>query len=136
MRAALSYRLQRTILGATFTRNATAGSGVFLGAETYQWEATVSRPLARVWNASGNFGYARNTSFEQLPLPERQFNSMFVGAQFSRVIGRTMSAYFSYNFQHQTSNAPVCLGCSDSFNRQFVGVGFEWHSRPMALDQF
>jgi hypothetical protein len=133
IRGGLVYQLGRLNISTSLSRDTGAGAGVFGGVETFIWETAVSRSLGRVWAGSANFGIARNTALAVEKSPERIVNSQYVGLQLSRPFNRETSVYFSYYFQHQTSNTLLCVGCGESFNRHVGAVGFEWHSKPFAL---
>ena len=60
-------------------------------------------------------------------------NTEFLGAQLHHPLGRNFSLFLNYNFQHQTTDVPFCVGCALSFNRHMFGVGFDWHLRPAAF---
>lgn len=131
VRGSLTYQVGRLNLATSLSRDTGSGAGVFGGSESFVWQASAARSLGRTWAGSANFGIARNTALTVSGLePERIVNSQFFGVQVSHPFSRETSLYFSYNFQHQTSNTPVCAGCGTSFNRHVGGIGFEWHSRP------
>ncbi len=131
-RAGLSYATRKMMLSSWFSRYTSAGAGVLAGADTLIWGTSVNRSFARVWNASAGFGVSRNSAFAE-SVAQNQFNTQFVYFQLGRPVGRESSVFISYNFQHQTSDLPLCTGCGNSFDRHVVGMGFEWHRRPIAL---
>ncbi len=60
--SALNYKWDRTTLSLSFDRLVTGGSGVLVGAQTGQVEATIERTLSPRWRASASIGYATNAS--------------------------------------------------------------------------
>jgi len=132
VRAALQYALGKTSLSTSFSRNTGASAGVGgAGTQSAIWEASASRTLGRQWSTSGSFGISHNSTLQSPLLPERTFSEEFAYFEIGRMVGRSGSVYFSYNFQHQTTNFPICLGCGDSFDRHVLGMGFSWQGRPM-----
>ncbi len=132
VRAGLTYAVGRLMLSSTLYRYTTSVVGVLGGVNTFMWQTTAAHSLARVWNASGSFGIARNSTLSEVTV-QNNFNTEFAYVQLTRLLGRETSVFISYNFQHQTSDFPLCLGCGTAFDRHVVGVGFEWHKKPLAL---
>ena len=73
-----------------------------------------------------NFGYARNPGFDTVG----SFDAIYGGVQLQRTLGRTASVYVNYNVQRQTSGIGCAL-CSADLMRHVIGVGFDWHMRPI-----
>ncbi len=130
LRTGLTYQMGKILWASSFTHYTSAGSGLLGGADTYQWNLGANRSLGRQMQGSANVGISRNSSLF-LSGTQETFNYQFVGVQLLRVINREWSLFLSYNLQHQTSDAPACVGCVDSYTRHIVGLGFEWHGRPM-----
>lgn len=134
LNSGLTYQVGKMQLSATFARNTTAGAGILAGAETYEWMGGLTRPIGRQWSAGMNVGVARNISIQQAT--SFDFQTEFVTAQITRLVTKEASLFVSYNFQRQSSDYVVCLGCGNVFERHMFGVGFQWQSRPLAFNPF
>lgn len=138
LNASLTYHVERTSVGVTYTHMLTGGSGVFLGSETDSLMASVSRQLTQYWTASLNFGYSRNSSLgvNSSTSPTGTFNTVFGGGGISRQIGRDWKAYVSYQGTYQTSSLGVCTTppCVTNFSNQQVIAGFGWHPHAIAIE--
>jgi len=145
MHAALTYRLERTALGMTYTHGLSSGSGVLAGADSDMVTGNVSRPLSRVWSGGINLGYSRNrgvgvataiTPTIVTPISDT-YDYVFAGANVSRPLGRLMSMSLGYQMQYQTSNNTFCAvgttACSSSYIWHQVLMTFRWTDRPLAF---
>ncbi len=133
----LQYLLHGGDLHLDYIRYTSPGSGVFFGAETNQVSAGLDHQLGRRFTGSIDFGYAQNRALSGSGgvIPGSRFNTWQGGASLSRLLGRTMTLFVSYQFQRETANAPVCLGaqCEGAFLRHIASIGFSWKGRAIAL---
>ncbi len=136
--ASLNYRRSRSNLFLSYLRGVTGGVGLFEGAKRDEVQAGVTRTLTRTWTGSLSAGYARNTAIGQLTqgLSEFKLNSWTAGAGLDRPLGRRMSVFLSYNFQHQDSDTSICItgSCGTALQRHQFGLGLNWTIRPIAID--
>jgi hypothetical protein len=137
--ASLRYKRSRSDYSLSYMRGITGGVGLFEGAKRDEVQAGVSRTLTRAWTGSLSAGYARNSAIGQLTpglTQEVRLNSWTAGAGLDRPLGRRMSVFFNYNFQHQNSDSSICTtgGCGTVFLRHQFGVGLNWTIRPIAID--
>jgi len=137
--ASLHYKRSRSGYFLSYLRGVTGGVGLFEGAQRDEVQAGVTRQLTRTWNGSVSAGYARNSAIGQLTpglTQEVKLNSWTAGAGLDRPLGRRMSVFFNYNFQHQNSDTSICIagGCGTVLVRHQFGVGLNWTIRPIAID--
>ncbi len=136
VRAGLTYQVARTGLSLSYSRDTTAGAGVFAGASTHTVEGSLKRQLSRVWAGSLSGGFSRNETLAGFSLIERAVNTKYAAFSLSRPLGHQFSIFFSYNVQHQTTNVPLCLGCGTSYLRHVGGIGLQWRLRPIPINWF
>ncbi len=133
----LQYLLHRGDIHLDYVRYISPGSGVLYGAETDQVTGGIGHQLGRRFKGSMDFGYAQNRALSGSGgvIPGSKFNTWQGGASLSRLLGRTMSFFVSYQFQRETANAPTCPGgqCEGAFLRHIASIGFSWRGRPIAL---
>jgi hypothetical protein len=134
----LQYRLsEKSDWGIFFSRYTSAGSGVLVGAESDWAQFTFDRRLSRNYYGSATTGYARNRSLTGQAGTNGgyKFDSWQGGFNLSRQFGRFTSVYVNYTLQRQISDQPVCFGsgCRTGFLRHVVGLGVDWHGKPMRL---
>lgn len=139
-RAALRYRFPRTSLGIYYDRYNSSGSGYFVGAVSDVVRFSVSRPLTRLWSATADIGYARNSALQAgllnfLPSSTNSFQYVYAGAAVRRPLGRQFAVFFSYQFNDLQFNGLTCTaGGSCESQRHVVAAGLDWHPRPIRLD--
>jgi hypothetical protein len=136
LNTSLTYQLERTGVGLSYSHGLNGGSGVLAGAEGDSVSGTLSRQLTRMLGASANLGYFRSSGLNiATSTPTSQsYNYWFGGASFNRPVGRTLTLSLSYQMQYQNSNEPFCVGttCGTSAVRHMITVGLGWHGRPIA----
>jgi hypothetical protein len=124
--AALTYSRKTTTASLFFSRATNAGSGVVLGALTNSVGGTVQEQFSRNWQGALTASYSKSTSLAQVAGFAQDYNSTFGGAQVSRRLSRSFSAYLSYTAVHQNSVEfvivqPAFSGLSQTFS---VGVTY------------
>jgi len=132
----MTYAVERGSISVDYFHGLTGGGGVLLGSNTDQASATFGRQLGRVWSASLNFGYARNSSVGSLPdTGDQTFNDWFVGGGISRPFGRNLNLAVSYSARFESSNVAACTGanCSTDYTQNMVSISLQWHTRPFVL---
>jgi hypothetical protein len=138
--AGLTYGLRGGSVGVSYGHYVTGGSGVLAGASTDNLGVFLSRQLSRKIAGSVSAAYGRNASLSVPSVPTAQsvfsvFNTEYLAASLSRPLGRELGMYLNYNLQHQSSTGISCgfLSCGDSITRHVVGLGINWHTRPLPL---
>jgi hypothetical protein len=133
----LNYKWDRTTLLFSYDHLVTGGSGVLVGAQTGQVEATVDRQLNPRWQASASLGYASNGSL--IPAAKivglGHYNSWYAGVRFNRQMRASSNMFLSYEARLQALNTPTCTGlnCSSNFISHEISVGFNFGLRPVML---
>jgi hypothetical protein len=148
-RALLRYRFPKVVLDMTYDHYLTSGSGFFAGAESDIAMLRASRPINRIWSASTDIGYSRNSRALPLNCPATTANCPgvsanvyqygFAGASLHRNFGRTLHAYASYQFDYLVFDDSYCLatvpGPCSRISRVNIGtIGLDWIPRPVRLD--
>jgi hypothetical protein len=133
----LSYRMDRTTLVVGYDRFVTGGSGVLVGAQTGQVEATVDRKLSPRWLGSASLGYATNKSVfpSSTNLGKQQYNSWYAALRFNHQLRPGMGLFMSYGARRQANNAPTCVtaNCGTTSISHQLSVGFNFDLRPISL---
>ncbi len=130
------YGVERGGFSLSYSHGVNGGSGILIGAVANTLQLGATRILSQTLTADARFGYARNTSLNgpvQL-VANRDYDYWFGGADASRAFGRYLTLVVGYQFQHQTSNALVCIGgdCG-TFTRNLISVGLTWQDHPIAF---
>jgi len=133
----LRYRSRKIDLEARYFRYTSPGAGLLFGARSDNTELTFGRQLTRRSHGGLEFGHV----FSQALLPPSsgqpasQFETWEAGANLSREVGERASIYANYQFQRQASNRVECFGnaCGITYLRYIVGVGLNWHGRPIRI---
>jgi len=131
----LNYHLDRTTLLFAYDHLVTGGSGVLVGAQTGQFEATVERELTPRWRASATMGYATNESL--IPTTPtsgvQHFNSWYVAARINRQLRPRMDFFVTYGAQVQATNAAACTtpNCGTNSIGHEISIGFNFGLRPI-----
>jgi hypothetical protein len=128
----LQYRLRRSALGASFSRGANAGSGVFFGSIGDSASANVSHQFSRFLIGAVNVGYSLNKSLASTAEVANEYHNWFVGASLGRQLGRYMHLSFNYGAEQQP-NGGICPVASCGLNSvvQTIGVSVDLHVRPL-----
>jgi hypothetical protein len=137
--ATLDYRFSHVDLGVSYSHAVTAGSGVSVGFETDQVQATVSRQLTRLWQGQANFGFARNGDLISGAAEANSataFNSWFGGAGLSRPFGPNANFSIAYTGRVQTGGTVsgcTIPGCNGNYTQSQITLNIQWHTRPLVL---
>lgn len=147
----LSYARKFTTASISYSRGVNGGSGVQPGALSDSVSASVARTYGRDWMTSfaGNYthsgGLVQNSALASLPggLPAAAFlyaggttNLAYGGFQVSRRLSNSLSAFASYNLQHQSIDSSLFLQNAYSGFNQTFGIGISFSPRSMRLGQF
>jgi hypothetical protein len=132
----LIHAFQRGSLSANYFHGITSGSGILTGANTDQVSFSGTKQLGRVWSVQGNVGYSKNRQLSSGGIPSSDFDSVFVGGGFGRLINRNFDWSLAYQAQIQKQNTNNCSGslCNTSYTRNVVTINLQWHSRPFVLE--
>ena len=133
--SALNYKWNHTTLSLRYDRLMTRGSGVLVGAQTGQLEATVERTLSPRWQLSASLGYANNRSLipNTNSLHFQHYNSWYTAVRFNHQIRPGTGLFVSYGAGLQATNAAACTSpnCSTNFISHQFSVGFNFGLRPI-----
>jgi hypothetical protein len=143
-RASLRYRFAVTSVGLHYNHYNTSGSGFFAGASSDVARFTVTRPFGRRWTANWDVGYTHNDRigavvFSSFAVGAAQtYDYLYAGGGLHRQLGRNLSAYVSYQFNHLEFDSTFCTGilgpCNRASQRHVAIVGLDWHPRAIRLD--
>jgi hypothetical protein len=124
----IQYLVSRGRVALIYNRSPTTGSGLVIGAESDYLSLVASRQLSRAYFASVDAGYAHNASLVRNTASNQQFkfNTWQTGVTLSRTVGERFNMYLYGNVLQQLT------GGLDVF-RYAVGVGLNWHGRPIRL---
>jgi hypothetical protein len=135
MDSALNYKLDRTTLLLSYDRRMTGGSGVLLGAQTSQVQATAERKLTDRWQGSASMGYASNQGLVQTAasLGKQHYDSWYVAVRFNHQLRPGTSFFLSYDARVQAMNAAACgiPSCGTSGVSHEFSAGFNLGLRPI-----
>jgi hypothetical protein len=136
LNTAVSYELRRTGYSLSYAHDVTSGSGVFFGARSDIFTASVHRRLTKSWTVTANAGYAHNVSLVAVGSAASVFNNWYGGANISRQVSRHATIGFNYGVQRQSANANVCpvANCGNTTLGQTFGMTLTWHPRPIAIE--
>jgi hypothetical protein len=135
--ASLSYKMDRSSLQLSYDHLVTAGSGVLVGAQTGQIQATLIRTLSPRWQGTASVGYATNASLVPAGtiLANENYNSWYAVVQLNHQFRPGTSFFVSYEAQLQALNPAVCGSprCGTSSVANEFSVGFNFGMRPISL---
>jgi hypothetical protein len=135
--AALNYKWDRTTLVLSYDHLVTGGSGVLVGAQTGQAQATLERTLSPKWQASVSLGYATNASL--LPTAtspgSESYNSWYAAVRFNHQMRPGTSLFLSYGVRLQAVNPATCgtSTCGGNFISNQISAGINFGLRPILL---
>jgi hypothetical protein len=145
----LVYGGRFTNAGLSYLRGVNGGSGVQPGALSDNFTASLGRSYGRDWMASLTANYTRTAGLLQpsalvvapdlgaaLPYAGGSGNTAYGGAQVSRRLGNSFSAYASYNLQHQSIDSSLASQNAFSGLIQTFGIGITFSPRSTRLGQF
>lgn len=130
--SALSYAGRRSGYTISYMHGLTAGSGVFMGAESDTFSVLGHYQITRYWTVSANAGYAYNKGLVPAGSPSVNFDDWILGANIGRLVGRHVQVNFNYGFIDQV-NPSVCpvSSCGVAGFEHTFGMTVNWHLRPV-----
>jgi len=132
---ALTYRLDRTMLLLSYDHFVTGGSGVLIGAQTSQAQATVERDLTPRWQGSLALGYATNRNLVDTIVDPGNgpYNSWYAAVRFTRQLRSNTAIFLAYGARLQALNAAICRipNCGTSSVSHEISAGFNFGLRPI-----
>lgn len=131
----LNYKWGRTTLLVSYDHLVTGGSGVLVGAQTGQVQATVERTLSPKWRTSLSIGYATNASLiptAASSIPE-SYNSWYAAVRFDHQMRPGTSFFLSYGARLQAMSAASCTtsSCGGNYISNQISAGFNFGLRPV-----
>jgi hypothetical protein len=128
----VQYRLRRSSLGASYSRGANPGSGVFAGSTTQDLGGSASHQFSRFLIGVVNAGYSFNKNLANVPGVSNEYRNWFVGGSIGRELGRHAHISFNYGVLQQPSSG-ICPVTSCYTNRvvQTIGAALDVHVRPV-----
>lgn len=145
----LNYSRKFTSASLSYTRGVNGGSGVQTGALSDGVAASIGRTYGRDWMASLSANYMHTSGLAQAPVLANTSNlgaaflygggsgnTIFGGTQISRRLSNSLSAYASYNLQHQSIGGSLAAQNAFSGFSQTFGVGISFSPRSTRLGQF
>lgn len=135
--ATLIYAFERWNLSASYFHGLSAGGGLLIGSELNEATFSASRQLSRLWNVSGNFGFARNKALSAAEsLGFESYDNYFVGASASRPFGRNVNASFAYIAYIERAGLQSCTTafCNANYTEHTITISLSWHARPFVIE--
>lgn len=143
----LTYFRAVTHMSVAYSHGVNGGSGVQSGALADNLSASIGRTYDQDWLVSFNGNYTRSSGLVQssslvgvdtslFPYSGGTTNLTYGGAQVSRKLSDSFSAFASYTIQHQSiDDSP---GLQNAFHglTQTIGVGISFSPRSTSLGQF
>jgi hypothetical protein len=133
----VSYKWDRTTFLLNYDHLVTGGSGVLVGAQTGQVEATVERKLSPRWRASASLGYATNGSLIPTTTSSivERYNSWYATVRFNHQMSPATNFFMSYGARLQAMNAAACTtpNCGGNFISHEISAGITFGLRPILL---
>jgi hypothetical protein len=114
-----------------YTRSSNSGSGVVGGATSSSVSFSISRTLDRVWLCALTAAYSQSSELPSATSLPFTFHTTVAGAQVSRAIVRSLSAYASYTLQNQTNQGTAAA--VDLFSGISNVAGFGLTYSPSAI---
>jgi len=134
---ALSYKMDRGTLELSYAHLVTGGSGVLVGANTGQVQATIERTLSPRWEGSASLGYATNQSLipASASLANQNYNSWYGVVRLNHQFRPGTTLFVSYEAQLQAANPAGCgtPNCGATSIAHEFSVGFNFSLRPISL---
>lgn len=134
--ASVTYARRSTTANISYARASNSGSGVVYGALTDSVSGSVSRQFSRNWQGALTASYSKSTALGNIAGVDGNFSGTVGGAQISRRLGNSFSAYFSYTAQNQsTSSFGVGQTAFNGFSQVF-SVGITYSPSAIHLGHF
>ena len=129
--AGLTYATRTTGFYASYSRAVNAGSGVIFGALTDTVSAGMNRPIDRNWSVGLNLGYSHNVGLTPLAGGIPTYDSVYGGAQVSRLLTESLSTYASYTAISQSENQAAQQGAAFSGLNNVFSIGITFAPAPL-----
>ncbi len=144
--AGLSYVVRAYNASVSYSRGINGGSGVVPGGVSDSITGSLQRPFGTAWSASANAGFARTQGLSngQTPIAlsllglttTGDYKSTFAGAQVSRRLSRSFSAFASYTALNQSSSQTQGSSIALSGILQSFALGISYFPHSLHLGQF
>ncbi len=139
--ASLTYAHRDTNASVAYSRGVNAGSGVLPGVNSDSISGGIGRSYGRDWVTSASGSYVRSSGLTQVQAGagapvNATYDTAYAGVQVTRRINQPLSAYASYNVQHQSSNGLSGAQTPFSGTSHTIGVGITFTPRSTRLGQF
>jgi hypothetical protein len=136
VQAALGYRWKRSSLNFSYNRLMTAGSGYFAGGISNIAIFSLNRNIFRSWGATLNSGYTKvsGIGLTSAETSASSYQYWFAGAAVQRRLGRSLSAFASYQFNDENFGCGGSTSCTPAVHPQVALIGFSWSIRPVRLE--
>ena len=137
VQASLRYRWEKSSLNVSYNRLVTAGSGYFAGGISDIATLSTDRKISRSWGVTLDGGYTRvsGIGLTSSEIPGNAYQYWFAGAAVQRRLGRSLSAFATYQFNDQNfGSCGSSKGCSPAAYAQVVSIGLDWSIRPVRLE--
>ena len=134
--ASLGYRWKRSTLNLSYNRLMTAGSGYFAGGISNTAIFSFNRTIFRSWGVTLNGGYTSVSGIGPgaSEVSGSSYQYWFTGAAIKRRLGRSLSAFASYQFNDENYGCGGSTSCSPAVHPQVALIGFTWSIRPVRLE--
>lgn len=145
----LTYARKFTSASLNYTRGVNGGAGVQPGAISDSVSASAGRTYGRDWMASLTANYTHSAGLLQngalaSPIANElgfayaggTINMVYGGAQVSRRLSNSLSAYLSYNLQHQSIDNSLAFQNAYSGLTHTIGIGITFSPRATRLGSF
>jgi len=144
---ALTYSREFTTASLTYSRGVNGGSGIQPGALSDNLGAMIGRTYGRDWMASLSANYTRTSGLLKNPVGTPPVgagflyaggssNTIYGGVQVSRRLSDSLSAFASYNLQHQSVDSSLAAQNAFSGLSNTFGIGISFSPRATRLGQF
>ena len=136
--ASLTYVIPRGSVSGSYFHGTTAGSGVFLGSTSDQFNGSISRKITRLWTGNANVGYSRNRGLAGtilIPNANVNYDTVYGNVAASRTLGRNANLSLGYTAYIERTNVGTCVvaNCASDFTTHQLSFGVNWHTRPLVL---
>jgi hypothetical protein len=143
----LDYARRFTTMSLDYSRGVNGGSGVQPGALSDEVTASLARTYGRDWVTSFNGNYTHSSGLVQKPVlgtsgltpflyAGGDTNLAYGGAQLTRRLTESLSAFVNYDIQHQSIDSSLAAQHAFSGLTQTFGIGISFSPRSTPLGQF
>jgi long-subunit fatty acid transport protein len=89
--------------------------------------------LTRSLNLAAMADYGHSAGLQVISKTDFSTDTFLVGLQANRALTRTLSVYFSYNYQHQTSSGSTFGLAPINGQQQILSLGVTYSPSPVRL---